>query len=249
MSEANPDNDAAGLPAHIAVIMDGNGRWARARGMPRGAGHRAGVKSARRLVETCGKRGIRFLTLFAFSSENWKRPRHEVGALMKLMVEALDREVNELSARGVQLRFIGDRESLSPLMRTRMAQAETRTRDNSGLTLVIALSYGGRWDIAEAARCLARESARGELDPEAIDEQQISRRLSLGGLPDPDLLIRTGGESRISNFLLWNLAYSECYFTDCLWPAFDEAELDRALDFYGRRERRYGRTPEQVEIR
>jgi len=216
--------------------------------MPRGAGHRAGVKSARRLVEMCGERGIRFLTLFAFSSENWKRPRQEVGALMKLMVEALDREVNELSARGVQLRFIGDRASLSPLMRTRMAQAETRTCENSGLTLVIALSYGGRWDIAEAARRLARESARGDLDPESIDENHIGQRLSLTGMPDPDLLIRTGGESRISNFLLWNLAYSEFYFTDCLWPAFDEAELARALDFFGRRERRFGRTPEQIEI-
>jgi undecaprenyl diphosphate synthase len=247
MSRIQTDNEAAALPAHVAVIMDGNGRWARQQGKPRRAGHRAGVKAARRLVEDCGRRGIRYLTLFAFSSENWRRPRQEVGALMTLMVEALEREVSELSARGVQLRFIGDRAALPPVVRTRMDDAEARTRANEGLTLVVALSYGGRWDIVQAAQRLAREAARGDLDPESIDEAQIGSRLSLGQLPDPDLLIRTGGEYRISNFLLWNLAYAECYFTDCLWPAFDEQELTRALEFYAQRERRFGLTPEQVE--
>ncbi|MGB5623831.1 MAG: isoprenyl transferase [Gammaproteobacteria bacterium] len=233
-------------PVHVAVIMDGNGRWARERGMPRQAGHRAGVKSVRRTVEACGQRGIRVLSLFAFSSENWKRPQQEVGMLMKLMVEALDREVDELDQQGVQLRFVGDRTRLTPVIRERMTHAEDRTRNNQGLILVVALSYGGRWDITEAARRIAAEVAAGSLSPESVDETVVAERLCLADLPDPDLLIRTGGESRISNFLLWNLAYSELYFTDALWPAFDDAELERALNFYARRERRFGRTPEQA---
>jgi undecaprenyl diphosphate synthase len=236
----------ARLPVHVAVIMDGNGRWARSRGLPRQAGHRAGVKSARRIVEACGRRGVRVLSLFAFSSENWRRPQQEVGMLMKLMVEALDREVDELARQGVQLRFIGDRRLLTPVVRERMAHAEGRTRDNEGLNLVVALSYGGRWDITEAARQIARDVAAGTLGEEDVDEQAVAARLCLGSLPDPDLLIRTGGESRISNFLLWNLAYSELYFTDCLWPAFDEQQLDQALDFYATRQRRFGLTPEQA---
>lgn len=236
----------ARLPVHVAVIMDGNGRWARSRGLPRQAGHRAGVKSARRIVEVCGRRGVRVLSLFAFSSENWRRPQQEVGMLMKLMVEALDREVDELARQGVQLRFIGDRRLLTPVVRERMAHAEDRTRGKEGLNLVVALSYGGRWDITEAARQIARDVAAGTLGEEEVDEQAVATRLCLGGLPDPDLLIRTGGESRISNFLLWNLAYSELYFTDCLWPAFDEQQLDQALDFYATRQRRFGLTPEQA---
>jgi len=239
----NPDER---VPQHVAVIMDGNGRWARGRGMPRQAGHRAGVKSARQIVEACGRRGVRVLSLFAFSSENWKRPQQEVGMLMKLMVEALDREVDELDRQGVQLRFIGDRALLTPVVRERMSRAEGRTRDNQGLILVVALSYGGRWDITAAARRIAAEAAAGSLDPESVNEAVIAERLCLAGLPDPDLLIRTGGEFRISNFLLWNLAYAELYFTDVLWPAFDDKELDKALDFYARRERRFGRTPEQA---
>ena len=233
-------------PAHVAVIMDGNGRWARERGMPRQAGHRAGIKSVRRIVEACGQRGIRVLSLFAFSSENWKRPQQEVGMLMKLMVEALDREVDELDQQGVQLRFVGDRARLTPVIRERMTHAEDRTRNNQGLILVVALSYGGRWDITEAARRIAADVAAGSLTPESVDEMVVAERLCLADLPDPDLLVRTGGESRISNFLLWNLAYSELYFTDTLWPAFDDAQLDQALDFYARRERRFGRTPEQA---
>jgi len=234
------------LPVHIAIIMDGNGRWARSRGMPRAAGHRAGVKTARAMVEACGERGVRFLTLFAFSTENWRRPPSEVGALMKLMVEALEREVDELDRRGVKLRFIGAREQLAEPILERMKQAEDRTRGNDQLTLVIALAYGGRWDIVQAVRTLAREARDGTLDPDSIDEDIVGRRLGLAGLPDPDLLVRTGGESRISNFLLWNLAYSELYFTDCLWPDFGVADLDNALSFFARRERRFGRTSAQT---
>jgi undecaprenyl diphosphate synthase len=239
--------NAPDMPVHVAVIMDGNGRWARQRALPRQAGHRAGVRTARQIVEACAKRGIGTLTLFAFSSENWRRPRREVGALMRLFVEALDREVEELHANGIRLAFIGDRAELSPALKARMEAAEARTRDNSRLTLVVALAYGGRWDIVNAAQGLAREVAAGRLDPEAIDEQAVAERLALAGLPDPDLLIRTGGEHRISNFLLWNLAYAECYFTDRLWPDFDETDLDAALERFRGVERRFGMTSEQVD--
>jgi undecaprenyl diphosphate synthase len=235
------------MPAHVAVIMDGNGRWARQRTLPRQAGHRAGVRTARLIVEACARRGISTLTLFAFSSENWRRPRREVGALMRLFVEALEREVDELHSNGIRLTFIGDRGSLSPAMQGRMAAAEQRTRDNDRLALVVALAYGGRWDIVSAARALAREVAAGRLDPESIDDEAVAGRLALAGLPDPDLLIRTGGEHRISNFLLWNLAYAECYFTDRLWPDFDEQDLDAALECFRQVERRFGLTSEQVE--
>jgi undecaprenyl diphosphate synthase len=205
------------------------------------------VRTARQIVEACAKRGIGTLTLFAFSSENWRRPRREVGALMRLFVEALEREVDELHANGICLRFIGDRASLSPALQARMTAAEERTRDNDRLRLVVALAYGGRWDIVAAARSLARDVAAGRLDPEAIDDEAIGGRLALAGLPDPDLLIRTGGEHRISNFLLWNLAYSECYFTDRLWPDFDERDLDAALDRFRQVERRFGMTSEQLD--
>jgi undecaprenyl diphosphate synthase len=205
------------------------------------------VKTARRIVEACAKRGIGALTLFAFSSENWRRPRREVGALMRLFVEALDREVEELHANGIRLNFIGDRDSLSPQLQARMVAAEARTRGNDRLVLVVALAYGGRWDIVQAARSLAREVAAGRLDPEAIDEDALGGRLSLAGLPDPDLLIRTGGEHRVSNFLLWNLAYAECYFTERLWPDFSERDLDAALERFRAVERRYGMTSDQLE--
>lgn len=235
------------MPAHVAVIMDGNGRWARQRALPRQAGHRAGVRTARQIVEACAKRGVGTLTLFAFSSENWRRPRREVGALMRLFVEALDREVEELHANGIRLAFIGDRDGLSPALKARMEAAEGRTRDNHRLTLVVALAYGGRWDIVNAAQGLAREVAAGRLHPDTIDERAVAERLALAGLPDPDLLIRTGGEHRISNFLLWNLAYAECYFTDRLWPDFDETDLDAALERFRGVERRFGMTSEQVD--
>lgn len=227
--------------------MDGNGRWARQRALPRQAGHRAGVRTARLIVEACARRGIATLTLFAFSSENWRRPRREVGALMRLFVEALEREVDELHSNGVRLCFIGDRRSLSAALQARMAAAEERTRVNARLALVVALAYGGRWDIVGAARSLARDAAAGRIDPEAIDDEAVAGRLALAGLPDPDLLIRTGGEHRISNFLLWNLAYAECYFTDRLWPDFDEQDLDAALERFRQVERRFGMTSEQME--
>ena len=234
------------MPAHVAVIMDGNGRWARQRGLPRQAGHRAGVRAARLVVEACARRGIGALTLFAFSSENWRRPRPEIGALMRLFIEALDREVDELHRNGVRLRFIGERNGLSPALQARMSNAEARTAANERLSLVVALGYGGRWDIVSAARALARDAAAGRIEPEAIDETMFAQRLALAGLPDPDLLIRTGGEHRISNFLLWNLAYAECYFTECLWPDFGELELDAALERFRGVERRYGLTSEQL---
>jgi undecaprenyl diphosphate synthase len=246
MSSPRQDPAADRLPRHIAIVMDGNGRWARSKGLPRAAGHRAGVKTARATVEACGERGIMALTLFAFSTENWRRPPSEVGALMKLMIEALDREVEELARRGVRLRFIGAREQLSDTIIQRMEHAEAHTSSNDKLDLVIALAYGGRWDIAQAARRLASRVRAGDLDPEDIDEAMLDSQLSLDGLPDPDLLIRTGGESRISNFLLWNLAYSELFFTDRLWPDFSGDDLDRALAFYSGRERRFGQVPGQA---
>ncbi|MGH8496585.1 MAG: polyprenyl diphosphate synthase, partial [Gammaproteobacteria bacterium] len=217
------------------------------RALPRHAGHRAGVRAARALVEACAERGVRILTLFAFSSENWKRPRNEVGKLMALFVEALQREVDELKRNRVRLRFIGDRASLSSMLQSRIANAEELTRDGDRLTLVVAMAYGGRWDITQACRRLAVDACEERLDPAAVDVETINRYLELGDLPDPDLLIRTGGERRISNFLLWNLAYTELYFCDVLWPEFGESHLLAALDFYAGRQRRFGRLEEQHE--
>ena len=234
------------LPRHVAVIMDGNGRWAERRGLPRTAGHRAGVKAARAAVEHSIRRGIGALTLFAFSSENWRRPAEEVGVLMQLFVEGVQREVRELVASGVRLRFIGDRATLPQRVRDSMSSAEELTAGNDRLELSVAASYGGRWDIVEAARALATEAREGRLDPSAIDEALFASRLAVGGGPDPDLFIRTGGESRISNFLLWNLAYTELYFCDTLWPDFGGAEYDAAIACFAGRERRFGRTSSQV---
>ena len=236
----------ADTPQHVAIIMDGNGRWARSRGMPRPAGHRASIKVVRRVVEECISRNIPHLTLFAFSSENWRRPPDEVGMLMKLMLEALAREVSDLHENRVRLRFIGDRSVLGAEINRTMQQAETLTAGNTGLVLCVAFAYGGRWDIAQACRALAGEVAAGTLRPDEIDEAHIAARLALAGIPDPDLLIRTGGELRISNFLLWNLAYAELYFTEVLFPDFGAAELDAALRFYAQRERRFGKTSAQI---
>jgi undecaprenyl diphosphate synthase len=238
----------ADTPQHVAIIMDGNGRWARSRGKPRSAGHRASVKVVRRVVEACIRRNVRYLTLFAFSSENWRRPPDEVGLLMKLMLEALAREVADLHENGVRMKFLGDRGALGADIARTMAQAETLTQGNTGLVLCVAFAYGGRWDIAQACRSLAAEVAAGRLRPEEIDEAHIASRLALAGMPDPDLLIRTGGELRISNFLLWNLAYAELYFTDVLFPDFGAAELDAALEFFARRERRFGKTSAQIGV-
>jgi undecaprenyl diphosphate synthase len=239
----------ADTPQHVAIIMDGNGRWARSRGMPRSAGHRASVKVVRRVVEACIRRNVRYLTLFAFSSENWRRPPDEVGLLMKLMLEALAREVADLHENGVRMKFLGDRAVLGTEISRTMAQAETLTQENRGLVLCVAFAYGGRWDITQACRSLAAEAAAGRLHPEEIDEAHIASRLALAGMPDPDLLIRTGGELRISNFLLWNLAYAELYFTEVLFPDFGAAELDAALEFFARRERRFGKTSAQIGVK
>ena len=227
--------------------MDGNGRWARARKKPRHAGHRAGVRAVRATVEAAAERGVRFLTLFAFSSENWGRPEEEVSNLMSLFVEALRREVQDLHRNNVRLRFIGAREQLKPGLVTKIDAAEAKTAANTGLFLNVAVAYGGRWDIVEAARRLAGRVAAGEMRPSEVDEGKLSEGLQLGSVPDPDLLIRTGGEQRISNFLLWNLAYAELWFSDVLWPDFDKEEFDRALGAYASKQRRYGQTGEQIE--
>ncbi|HSZ09789.1 MAG TPA: polyprenyl diphosphate synthase [Steroidobacteraceae bacterium] len=236
----------AELPQHVAIIMDGNGRWARSRGMPRVAGHRASVKVVRKIVEACAEHGVRYLTLFAFSSENWRRPADEVGMLMGLFLDALVREVADLHRNQVRLRFIGDRESLGQELRQRMQDAEALTAANGGLGLMVAVAYGGRWDIAQACRALAAEAASGRLAAAGITDELIGAHLALAGIPDPDLLIRTGGEQRISNFLLWNLAYTELYFSEALWPEFSPSHLQAALEHYALRERRFGRTSAQV---
>ena len=227
--------------------MDGNGRWARARGKPRHAGHRAGVKSVRATVEAAAERGVSHLTLFAFSSENWGRPEEEVSSLMSLFVEALRREVSELHRNNVRLRFIGARELLSDGLVKKIAAAEAKTADNTGLKLNIAVAYGGRWDIVNAAKKVASRVKSGELALQDVDDEALASALQLGDTPDPDLLIRTGGEQRISNFLIWGLAYSELWFTDVLWPEFDKPEFDKALAFYAEKQRRYGHTGDQVE--
>lgn len=237
--------DAA--PQHVAVIMDGNGRWARRRILPRQAGHRAGIKPIRQIVEQCMHRGVKFLTLFAFSSENWQRPREEIRRLMALFAEALNREVEELYEKGVQLSFMGETGLLNPALQELMKAAKIRTHNNSRMNLTVAVAYGGRADLVNAAKKVARQVSEGTLDPEQIDETHYASALEMARLPDVDLLIRTGGEQRISNFLLWNLAYTELYFSDVLWPDFGVDEMKRALDFYVSRQRRFGRTGEQIK--
>jgi undecaprenyl diphosphate synthase len=235
------------LPRHVAIVMDGNGRWARARGDARADGHRAGVEPVRMVIEECVRQEIGALTLFAFSSENWRRPRDEVISLMSLFVESLEAEIEELHRNGVRLRFIGERGELDARLRASMASSEQTTVTNARLQLQIALSYGGRNDIVVAARRLASQVERHELRLEEIDEPTFAAALSLSGLPDPDLFIRTGGEQRISNFLLWNLAYTELYFTDCLWPDFDAECFAAALQHFATRQRRFGLTDAQLE--
>jgi len=227
-------------PRHIAITMDGNGRWAAARGLTRVAGHKAGLATVRMCIEQCSQRGIEALTLFAFSSENWRRPAEEVRGLMALFVEALDQEIDELHAKAVRVRFIGERRNLAVRLQARIAAAEERTGANPGLRLQVALSYGGRWDIVQAAQKLAQQCSSGALAAGEIGEERFAGALSLAGLPEADLLIRTGGEQRISNFLLWEAAYAELYFTPALWPEFTVADLEAALAFYAGRERRFG---------
>ncbi len=238
-SIAAPPGD---LPRHVAIIMDGNGRWARRKGKLRHFGHRAGIKPVRDTVRYAAERGIQYLTLFAFSSENFRRPPDEVSALMRLFIEALDREVNELHENDVQLRFVGDLTRLSGLLCERMRTAEALTANNQGLRLNIAVAYGGRWDIANAAS----QAIQSGIDATELDEEALAPFLQLSASPDPDLLIRTGGELRVSNFLLWQVAYSELYFSDELWPDFTIDTFERALTAYSQRQRRHGQTEEQV---
>ena len=238
--------DHASLPRHVAIVMDGSGRWAGRRRLPRVAGHRAGIEAAREIVRACGDRNIEVLTLFAFSSENWRRPAGEVETLMGLFRTALERETRALHEHNVRLGVVGERRNLDDMLRQRMFQAEELTRSNTGLRLNIAINYGGRWDVTQACRQIAGRVRAGELDPDSITADLVDRFLSLSELPAPDLFVRTGGEMRISNFLIWHLAYTELYFTDTLWPDFDRRSLDAALDDYAGRQRRFGCTTEQV---
>lgn len=239
--------ESGSLPRHVAVIMDGNGRWAKSRGQVRIAGHRQGIDTVRELVTACGELRIPYLTLFAFSSENWRRPETEVRLLLELFLVALDKEVKKLHANQVRFRVIGDITRFGPKLGDRIQKAQVLTRDNTGLTLTVAANYGGRWDIAQACKALARKVAVGEVDPESIDADSLEPYLSMAGIPEPDLFIRTGGEQRISNFLLWQLAYTELYFTPVLWPDFNRAQFDQALASFARRQRRFGQTGDQIE--
>ncbi|TAK79226.1 MAG: isoprenyl transferase [Gammaproteobacteria bacterium] len=234
------------LPQHIAIIMDGNGRWAKQRFMPRLAGHRAGVEAARQVVKNCLKRKIKVLSLFAFSSENWRRPAQEVSHLMELFLTGLEREVNVLHENNIQLRFIGDRTRLNARLCQKIQDVEKLTQQNTAMVLIIAVDYGGQWDICQATRQLAQEVEAGQLKSADITPEKLASKLSFADLPNPDLFIRTSGEVRISNFMLWQLAYAELYFTPTLWPDFDEKELDKALFHYTHRERRFGYSSEQL---
>ena len=236
-----------GMPKHIAIIMDGNGRWAKKRTLPRFAGHRVGLESVRKAVTTCTEYGVEVLTLFAFSSENWQRPPKEVSVLMDLFMTALKKEVKKLNRNNVQLHIIGGLDAFSDKIQQRVAESEELTANNTGLKLVIAANYGGRWDIVNSMKKIGHQIKEGEVAPDAIDEAMIRENLSLAKFPEPDLFIRTGGEQRISNFLLWDLAYTELYFTDLLWPDFSKPELDKAINSFANRQRRFGQTGEQVE--
>ncbi len=236
----------ASVPRHVAIIMDGNNRWAKKRLLPGVAGHKAGVDAVRAVIEVCAEAGVEVLTLFAFSSENWQRPAEEVGALMELFLGALRREAKKLNENGISLRIIGDRTRFHPELQAAMRQAEALTAGNTRFVLQIAANYGGQWDIAQAAQRLAREVQAGHLQPEQITPQLLQGCLATGDQPLPDLCIRTGGEHRISNFLLWQLAYSELYFSDLFWPDFKHEAMRKALADYARRQRRFGKTSEQI---
>ena len=240
-AEIPPHGD---VPRHVAIIMDGNGRWAKQRRLPRFAGHRRGVEAVRAIVKSCAERGVGFLTLFAFSSENWRRPPDEVALLMQLFLGALENEVQKLHRNGIRLKLIGDQSRFDQKIRALIAQGERLTAGNRGLTLTIAANYGGRWDILQALSRFLKENSSREKDQ--IREADLAPYLSMGYAPEPDLFIRTGGEQRVSNFLLWQLAYTELHFTDTLWPDFDAAALEAAFASYRSRERRFGRTSEQL---
>lgn len=241
-SSAAASRDPA-VPRHVAIVMDGNGRWARRRFMPRVFGHKYGMETVVRVIDDCARRGIEYLTVYAFSSENWKRPDEEVSGLMNLVLVGVSKYLTRLAKDGVRIKVMGDRSAVSEKVRQAWNEAEELTKDNPGLTLTVAFNYGGRWDIVQACK---RALADG-VAPEALSEEALSRHMALAHAPDPDLFIRTGGEVRVSNFLLWQLAYSEMYFTDCLWPDFDAAELDKAIAAFAGRERRFGGVPAAVD--
>lgn len=240
-------DDTVKIPSHIAIIMDGNGRWAKRRLQPRFMGHRAGVKAVEGIVKHCAQRGVKVLSLFAFSSENWRRPSKEVTLLMELFSHALDNQVRKLHNNNIKLCIVGDLSKFSAALQQQISQAQQLTANNTGLTLNIAANYGGRWDVAQSVRQLARQVRDGELEPEAITEEHISQHLTTAAISEPDLFIRTGGEQRVSNFLLWQMAYTEFYFTDLLWPEFNANALDQAIASFSQRERRFGRTSEQLQ--
>lgn len=233
---ATQSEKTATVPRHVAIVMDGNGRWAKRRFMPRGMGHKAGVDSLVKVVQACSDRHIDFLTVFAFSSENWKRPEQEVSGLMSLLLKALSKHLTRLCADGVRIRVVGDLDTVADSVRNALLEAQRATENNSRLVLTVAFNYGGRWDILQAAKRMAAS----QKDPSQFTEAMLSQHMAMSYAPDPDLLIRTGGELRLSNFLLWQAAYAELFFTDCLWPDFDDKELDKALAAYASRERRFG---------
>src|SRR5690606_38057189 len=234
------------IPRHLAIIMDGNGRWATKRFLPRTAGHLRGVQAVRRIVEACGERGVEYLTLFAFSSENWRRPKEEVTLLMRLFMQTLEKQISKLERQGVRLHIVGDLSPFEPRLQEMIRDAQARTAGNDALHLSIAANYGGRWDILQALRKLMAAKPELALQPDAIAESELAPYLSMAYAPEPDLFIRTGGEQRISNFLIWQLAYTELYFSDDFWPDFGAKELDAAFEWYRTRERRFGRTSAQL---
>ena len=232
---------------HLAIIMDGNGRWAKQKGMPRSYGHSAGVETVRRIASECSNMGIKYLTLYTFSTENWSRPAEEVAALMDLVLQNLEDEIFEKN--NVRFMVIGDRDRIPDIIKTRMQRTIDRTANNTGMTMVLAFSYSSKWEITAAMKSIAQQVKDGTLQPEDITEETVAANLATAGIPDPDLLVRTGGECRISNYLLWQIAYSELYFTDVFWPDFNEEELHKAIDSFQKRQRRYGKTGEQVEAK
>ena len=240
------NTQAENKPEHIVVVMDGNGRWAKKRFMPRTAGHKAGVKATKEVVKACVENKIKVLTLFAFSSENWKRPEQEVSSLMELFLTTLQSEVNELHEQSVRMRFIGECSAFSEKLQNRIKLTEELTRNNSGLCLNIAVNYGGRWDIANACQKIAEKIESGEISSKDVNAELVNRYVALADLAEPDLFIRTGGDKRISNFLIWQLAYTELYFTDSLWPDFNRDELNEALTWFANRQRRFGKTGDQI---
>ena len=240
-------SDSPNIPKHVAIIMDGNGRWAQKKGSARIVGHKAGVETVRSVIQTCVEKGIEVVTLFAFSSENWRRPEKEVSLLMSLFLMALQREVKKLHKNDVQLRIVGDVSAFDKKIQDQIIKAEALTKDNKTLVLNIAANYGGQWDITQSVKTIAKKVEAGEIKAEEITSELISENLSMSDLPEPDLFIRTGGEERISNFLIWQLAYSELYFTDTLWPDFDRKEFELALESFSSRQRRFGHTGDQIK--